>query len=298
MIVILFLLFTVGNQVMAYQDMAMLAVGNPKFIFWRNIACNVPTSLFLILLVPLVKIDTVVVYAFMLPNLIVVAYTGLITLPKAVPGYRFLGAFEPTMVRGIWRYGFTNHLGNLLWALPAFLLPIFVVSFDSFEAGGVFAIAWALTGAVFIIPRTVSTAFFAQLSKSASSCWRSIIVAGVIVFGLGIPSVLILWKVSPLLLSLFGKSYVDTALLGTMLLSFIPFSINTLLFSLLRVSRQIWWIVMFSASYALTVISMTLAMSPEGIEGIADGWLAGNALAIVPGFITVFLSQRHDREES
>jgi O-antigen/teichoic acid export membrane protein len=290
---LLFFLFTIVNLIMAYQDMAMLVVRSPQFIFWRNVACNIPTSLFLIVLVPIMNGETVVVYAFMLPNVMVVAYTSYISLPKAIPGYQVMGTIDFAVVRNIWRYGFTNHLSNILWSLPAYIMPIFAVSLDSLESAGVFAIAWNITNATFIIPRTVSTAFFAQLSRSKSSRWHSLTAASVIILILGIPGVLILWAISPWILGFFGDTYVNPPLLRTMLLSFVPFSINTLLFTLLRVSRQVRWIVVFSACYALTVIITVLSLGSAGIHGIGTGWLIGNVVAMLPGFIVLALSQRY-----
>lgn len=289
---LLFFLFTIVNLIMAYQDMAMLVARSPQFIFWRNVACNIPTSLFLIVLVPIMKVETVVAYAFMLPNVLVVAYTSYISLPKAIPGYQIMGTFDFTVVRNIWRYGFTNHLSNILWSLPAYLMPIFAVSLDSLESAGVFAIAWNITNATYIIPRTVSTAFFAQLSRSESSRWHSFTSASAIILILGIPGVLILWVISPWILGFFGDKYVETALLRTMLLSFIPFSFNTLLFTLLRVSRQVRWIVIFSACYAVTVIITVLSLGSGGIHDIATGWLIGNVLTMLPGFIIMILSKK------
>jgi len=294
----LFLLFTVGNQIMAYQDMAMLSIGNLRFIFWRNVACNIPTSLILFMLLPIVAVETVVAVAFMLPNVMTVFYTSLVTLPKNIPGYRMLGGFELQVFQTVKNYGFNNHLGNLLWALPAYLLPILAASGDSLDAAGVFAISWTLTNAIYIIPRTVSLAFFARLSRPESRFIDSLLRSAAIIFGFGIPSAALLWVVSPWLLSLFGRSYVDTKLLGTMLLSFVPFSINSLLFSILRVGRNPKWIIVFSASYCFTVIASIQISGSQGIQGIANGWLVGSTLAILPGLITSAYSLRNTHEDS
>lgn len=288
----LFFAYTASNMLMAYQDMAMLGVGKPQFVFWRTIACNVPPLLLLVGLLPLLNTGTVVVYAFMLPNVIVAIYTSSTVLPKALPGYRSLGTFDIDIVKRIWRYGLLNHVSNILWALPAYLLPILAVTWDSLNAGGIFAIVWALTGATFIVPRSVSTALFARMSQDKASRRHLIFAAGAIIFGLGLPMILMLWLVGPFLLGLFGKAYIESILLNILLLSYIPFAINTIFFSLLRVSKQTGWIAIFSAIYAASMISaLYICGKNAGIQGIAIGWLVGSTFAVIPGLLILVLSE-------
>ncbi len=287
-----FLFFTVGNLMMSFQDSAMLVKRHPRFIFWRNVACNVPPVLLLATALSLTSTTDVVAGAFMLPNLVVLAYTGLVSVPRAIPGYRFFGRFDGPVLRGTWRYGFLSYLSTVIWTLPAYLLPVMAVSRDSLAAAGVFAVSWSLTNFTYLIPRNVSTALFARLSRAGASTRRAFVLSGAIVLVLGVPALALLWLGGPRLLGLFGNQYADPRLVRTLLVSFFPFAVNALLMSLLRVSRQPRWILIFSIGYALIVVGATLLMSANGIQGLASGWLAGNLLAVLPGGVLALLSQR------
>ena len=91
-------------------------------------------------------------------------------------------------------------------------------------------------------------------------------------------------------LGLFGQAYVNLSLLRLLLLSVVPFTINSIYFVVLRVQRRLKQIIMFSALIAISILTLASTLvRAMGAEGLAMGWLLGHCLAaIVVSIIAVW----------
>jgi O-antigen/teichoic acid export membrane protein len=132
----------------------------------------------------------------------------------------------------------------------------------------------------------VTYALFAESSRARTELGPLALRAALAIGVVGTPAMLILWAQGSVILRLFGAEYVNQPLLNTLLLSIIPFSINSIWFVVLRVRRQLRQIVLFSGFAAASILVLSAVLVQErGVDGLALGWLLGQAAAAVAALL-------------
>jgi O-antigen/teichoic acid export membrane protein len=272
--------YTGFNYILALQDAAMLSRNRAGYVFWRNLACNIPSLLIVLPLLRLVGGYTALFLAYSVPNIVIGSIIGLIILPRQFAGYRFFGRLDWAAIAKIARYGLTNYLGNILWSLPTYVLPVIAVNTLPAEETGYFFINWTIANFILIAPRMISFSLFAEGSQNKKGFRSSALQSLLLIFTLSAPIVLLLWFQGAHILGLFGKGYIRMSLLRVLLLSIVPFSINSVFFVVLRVQRKLKQIILFSAlTAAAALIAARLLVAAYGVDGLAIGWLFGHTLS-------------------
>ena len=281
LLVLLFIGFTIFNHILSLQDAAMLAQKRPQHIFWRNLACNAPPVLLLFPMMQWMDGFTALMWAYLLPNIVVGLVVSLIILPRHLPDYRFFGRFDRHVFARTRQYGVANHASNLIWGLPTFLLPVLAVNLVSAAETGYFAIAWTIVNGLLIIPRAVTLSLFVEGSREQTNVWSSARRVLGLILALGLPVLLLVWLGGDFALGLFGRDYVDMTLLRILLASFVPFTLNSIYFVILRVQKRLTGLLIFATALSGTVLALVLTLTPQfGIRGVAIGWLGGNLAAL------------------
>jgi O-antigen/teichoic acid export membrane protein len=281
-LVIVFFAFAAFNHILGLQDAAMLSQGQASYIFWRNLACNIPSVVLVWPLVHLIGKYHALFLAYSLPNIIVGLIAGIVILPRYFKGYRFFGRIDRDILTKTAPYGLANYTSNILWGLPAFLLPIIAINTLSAENTGYFVINWTIANFVLIAPRMVTYSLFAEGSRSNKDLLSSSIHSFTLILVLVAPVILFLWFRGDYVLGLFGQGYINISLLRLLLMSIVPFAINSIYFVILRVRRRLKQIILFSALTAASVLTLAgVFVYVMGAEGIAMGWLLGHTIPTI-----------------
>ena len=278
-LLLFFMGFTVANCLFVAQDSAMLSVQRARFIFLRNLACNLPP---LVLLVPasfVVEKNQLLFITYMLPNIVVGMSTSLWVLPRTFPGYRLFGQVQLATLFNFIPYGLNVHGANLLWASMNYLIPLIAINLLPASETGYFYISWTLLNFVLFIPRATTTALFVEGSQGKVSLELAAFRSLWFSWSLMVPLVVILWVGGPTILGLFGKDYIQISILQRLLLSTIPFSINSTYFIYLRVRQRLLFSTLFAALTAIVTITSVYTFSTaHGLVGLASGWSVGSML--------------------
>jgi O-antigen/teichoic acid export membrane protein len=284
----LFVGYAALNHVLALQDATMVAIGRAKYVFWRILACNVPSVLLVVPAILIVGGTVGLFAAYVVPNLVIGLLMGALVLPRMVNGYRFGGVLRRETVSRMAGYGLANHVGNILWGVPAYVLPLIAINVSGAEPTGRFYIAWAIAGLVLSVPRMVTYALFAQASRPLADL-RSLSLHALLAIALvGGPAVALLWLRGDLILGLFGLEYVNEGLLRTLLASAVPFSVSSIWFVWLRAQRRLGSIILFAAFAAASVVGSAAVLAPSmGIDGIAAGWSIGHSITGVVALVAL-----------
>jgi O-antigen/teichoic acid export membrane protein len=280
LLVLVYVGFTPLNHILALQDAAMLSQGQAQYVFWRTLACNIPSVALLLPLVALLGAQHGLMLAYFLPNIAVGLFASLFVLPRQFPGYRFFGRLDRDVLGQVALYGSSNHVSNLFWGLPAYLLPLVAVNTLTPAETGHFAISWTIANFVLIAPRMISFALFAEAAQNRNSLRAETAQAMLLILAIVAPLVLVLWLAGEHILGFFGREYVQLSLLRLLLLSVVPFSINSVFFVVLRVHGRLKQQLLFTSSTALAILGSTLILVPSlRANGLAAGWLVGHTLA-------------------
>lgn len=271
-------LFTVGNAILLLQDATALALRRADYVFWRNIACNVASPLLLIPAIQLFGDYRGLLLAYCLPNIVVCLVTGSAILPRLINGYRLLGSLDLPVVRDVVSYGIRSYLSNMLWGLPTFILPILALNAIDTAGAASFFVVWTIVNFVLIIPRSVTLSLFVEGERNRGNLQTIVVRTFGVTVAACLPPILLLWFAGHLLLGLFGKTYVNQTILHLLLLSVIPFTMNSLCFISLRVRARGLELPWYCAFVLGCLLSSLWYFGQHSGEGLALGWLTGQGL--------------------
>ncbi|MGW8251880.1 MAG: hypothetical protein ACWGO1_14660, partial [Anaerolineales bacterium] len=284
---VIFILLTLSNYLMGLQDAVMLSQKRGSFIFWRNVAANLPSFLLLLLIAPFTSSSTIPLLAYSIPNILICLVAGFNYLPGEYPGFRMWGTFDWGVLKQVSGYSLSNYSANLIWGASSQILPLMAVNFLSSSEVAYFYITWSVFNFLLVIPRGVTSSLFIQHVDQPVEMRSGVSRSLLLIFSLTIPTILFLSLAGPLILSMFGKNYVQTGSLTLLLLSSIPFSINSIYFTVKRVRKELLTLNIFSIFLTFLIVIFAHYFSRQiGIRGLAAGWLVSQL--ICAGFVVAF----------
>ncbi|MCU0495075.1 MAG: oligosaccharide flippase family protein, partial [Chloroflexaceae bacterium] len=270
----LFCVFVMMNYVLMLQDAIAMALRRASYVFWRNLACNLPSVMLLPLVLPIVSDFRGLLAAYCLPNLLVALYTGLRIMPRYLPGYRLFGVPNLAAFRELLPYGLKNYVSNLLWGVAGFLLPVLAINVATAAATAPFFVIWTMFSFLLIIPRSVSATMFVEGNIQRGDIGVISLRAFALIIGITLPGALLLWFAGDFVLHLFGRSYVDMTLLRILLASLPAFAVNSICFVMLRLKERGGQLIGYCFLVSAAILcSATLLVPGYGLHGLALGWL-------------------------
>jgi O-antigen/teichoic acid export membrane protein len=196
----------------------------------------------------------------------------------------------------------THHIYNLAIRAPDLILPLIVVTMLSAEANANFYIAWMIASFGFMVPVSLSSVLFAVGSGDAERLSDRYRLSVALSAGAGLVINLALLFAGGPILSLFGASYEQEALLPLHILALgvFPETIKAHFLSISRVERRIPQTIPLVIGG--TILEMTGAIG-AGLTGslslVALGWLLAVCVeaVVMSRDVTRFLRPRRPESE-
>lgn len=198
-------------------------------------------------------------------------------LPRVQNRYRLVPGLNLGIIKDMWRYSTGNYFAAISATAPTFVLPLMVVNLLGAAQNAFFYVGWMIATLLFAVPRSVSQSLFAEGSHFEDRLGGNVRRSFSFVFLLLIPLVILLLLLGKWLLLLFGASYSENALtlLRILALSSIPFGVNSLYMSILRVRGRIRELVALHGFIAIAVLVGSYFIMPgTGIVGVSYVWIA------------------------
>ncbi len=284
---LLFLVFAIGLALAPLVDSSFLGARRASFVLYRSLVYNsvrLPLPLLLATLLGTIGI----LFSLGVALSLSLGLSLFFLLPRLYPGFSPAPSLRLKGLRDMVNYSLENHVANLLYALPAGLLPLLVLSAVSASSAAHFYMAWILAGFLFLIPASSAASLFVEGSQPgthfATDAVRSLRF-GILVL---IPGVLTLFLAGPLLLGLFGVDYSreGVGLLRILAISAFFVAINTTFFSFLRVDKRVKELILLSATLGVGIVIASYLLI--GVYGPLGPGLAFLALqAVVSGYVVV-----------
>lgn len=219
------------------------------------------------------------------------AYTYFIK--KAVPKFHLQPVFDKTLIKKTISYSLVNHISILLWSAPPLLYPLIIVNLLGSEANAQFYITWMIANILFILPSAISTSVFANASNNIGGekiIWKAM---GGCLLGV-VPGIIPFVILSPYILNIFGHSYATEGgnLMFWLLLSAIPYTVNTFIIVYYRVIKRLLAVFILSSVIALLSLLLIVVFGKSyGLNGIGWGWAAAQFLGAVFSLVWVWISK-------
>jgi O-antigen/teichoic acid export membrane protein len=215
---------------------------------------------------------------------VALAVAVLLFLPRVQDGYRPLPALGLGLLKKQWRYSSGNYLVNLLLTAPGYLLPLMVVNLLGAEQNAYFYIVWMMAGLLFAIPGAASSSLFAEGSYFEDRLRENVVKSLKSTFLLLVPAAILLAAAGKWLLLVFGHGYSLNALplLWVLCLSSLPFGVNYIYTSILRVTGRITELIIIWGFIAIGMLVVSYFLLPlTGIIGIGYAWLGAQLIVAI-----------------
>jgi O-antigen/teichoic acid export membrane protein len=271
-----FVLFTMSLVLSGLIDQSFIAVRTSSYVFWKNLMASLIKLPLPVLVFASLKgfgIFTGVGIAL----LIAIAVALYLFLPQAYSGYFPRPAWDRDMLKQVLPFSFTNYLSGLLNNIPTYIYPLMILNVMGPEQNAYFYMAWMIAIVLRIIPGSLAQSLFAEGAHNPGSLGggdgrRALFMA----FILTIPTAGVVALLGGWVLHFFGHAYAQngTGVLRILVLSIIPFCINSFFITVNQVKKRVPLIIGQSAY--LAVISIGLGywlLCKNGIEGIGIAYV-------------------------
>ncbi len=246
----------------------------------------------LVLLVPLATALPAfgIFVSWMAPLVLILVVVNVALFRRLLPQHAAQTAGQPMPVRArrVVRFVGGDYLGSLFLQGSTTLLPVLVVARLGAEANAHFYVAFLLVSAVDVMALNVGASLTVEGSREERNLpglmGRTVRLGALLL----LPAVATLIVAAPLLLSLFGESYAQSAesTLRLLALGLLAKGATILYVSACRARGAVSSIVAVEASTFAVVISLSLLLvGPLGLAGVGLAWLAGQtavALVVLP----------------
>ena len=204
--------------------------------------------------------------------------------------YKPFPSVKREVINDLFHFSSGNYIARIFEMLPTFVLPIMVVNVLGAEKNAYFYIAWQISMLLLAIPRYTSISLLAECSYNMEELRRNVkralkfifILLGVATIGILLFGRYLLW--------IFGEEYAVNSfeVLSILVLGNVPFAINALYASVMRVKREVKPVVGVYGGIAIVTIEVSyLLMREMGLVGVGIGWLVGNLVVAGGIFLSV-----------
>ncbi|HUC01825.1 MAG TPA: lipopolysaccharide biosynthesis protein [Candidatus Paceibacterota bacterium] len=205
------------------------------------------------------------------------------------------------VIKQVFHYSFTNYIADLFNMVPTLVLPIIVLDVLGAAPTGYFFLAFMIVNLIYAVPAAVSGSLFAEGSYGVTALRTLLKRSAVLLTAIMVPAAILFAAIGPFVLGFFGKEY-STGGAGVIIVLALSapavacFDIGS---SLLRITKQVYSLVVVNIFYAAVVCACALLWASRGIDWVAAAWLAGNVVAAIMAFLFVFQGhQRHLRMQA
>lgn len=205
-------------------------------------------------------------------------------IPRVRPGARLRISGTARELRAMTRLLAGNHLITLGNVLPAYLLPVIVVSRLSTRENAFFYITWLVGGIFFMVSSSVGSSLYAEGSHTPERLRHQLAASVRLTAALLLPAMGLMILAGHPLLNAFGTDYARSgfALLLILTAAAVPDAVTNLYTAALRVQGRL------TAAAALTcvmaggaLLGAWLIAPSAGLVGIGAAWLASQGAGSV-----------------
>ncbi len=220
--------------------------------------------------------------AWSAPMLALIMPVNLLVFWRIVPAHvrATRGRERPAPLRTMASYLAADFAGYAIWSATVGILPLAVLHVAGAEATSHYYVAWAIAYGLYLIPSGMGQSLLTEAALDPRErrvhARRALAECAVLVAcAAGLVA-----AAAPLLLGLLGGAYADDATwtLRLLALSAIPYAVTCVHVNLARAEGRMRVVVATYAALCAIVLAVGLPLlGLIGIDGLAIGWLAGQA---------------------
>ena len=181
----------------------------------------------------------------------------------------------------IFRYSMVNYIGVLTLQAPQFVVPLIVLANVEPPEFAAFYVVWSATTIVILLPHVIGQALLAEGGRDPSHLEGKFRLALAVAVGLMMAIAIVGAGFPEVLTFAYGpKASGAVPLLDKFLLACVFWAVTSTCLNRARVRTDSVGTIVITVTMAMATLSLAVILTAQrGIEGTADAWLLGNALA-------------------
>ncbi len=273
--IIIFALGVAFTSITLIVDQVMIALLRGGLQLWRNILFAVAKLALLYGIAVLVseKVGMNIYLAWMLGNALSLVALAVFLISKRT---RILYRPQFGFIRNLGRAALAHHATNLILQAPSLIMPIAVTTLLSAAANASFYSAWMIASFLFVLPAHLTTVLHAVGAQSPAIVISKMRSTMKLAFFIALPASCALFIGAGLLLSIFGKQYVDEAAWSLRILGLgvFPLIIKYHYIAVLRIYDRVQSAILFLLFVSIMEISFSIVGLELGaLTGLSIGWV-------------------------
>jgi O-antigen/teichoic acid export membrane protein len=282
--VILATVLVVFTAVSTTIDAGLVAIRSTHAVLIKNLVGSVAKVAALLLLTSLRSSGLLISYCL---GLVLATLLGGVALSRRTSGKGARISSFRTLPRYL-SVSSGNYIATTMGILPSSVVPFEVLIVRGAAETARFAIAFLIATFLNLIPSTVAQVFFAETSRRGVPLGGQLRKAIRGIYGLLVPAIIVTMAAAPLILRLFGGSYVTaSSCLRILALSSLFMGGTYLIDSLLIARDRIGAYVFMNGANAALVVACVGLLLRYGLAGAAAGWGLAQALSLLLGLLVL-----------
>jgi O-antigen/teichoic acid export membrane protein len=277
-----FVLFSFSYLYTLLLDCIFIAKRETQNLLIKNLQLNI-IKLFLLLGFVFLKLNGIY-YSWGISIVIICIIETLILRKKINNSYKPALVFDKKLDKEVLDYSLKNHISDVLSSLPNMILPIMIAELINVNMVAYFTITWMIVSSLMIIEKSTSQSLFAEISANVSDL--DILVKKSIKFLLSQLSLLLFAVLlfGKYILNMYGKEYSLNGypLLVILIISLLPYSLNTIYFVILRVKKELLTLQLYTFFLTTSILILSYFMMKKwNLIGIGIAWLSAQTFCFL-----------------
>lgn len=282
LVVILFVLLTIGSSLNLLTNSVFLAHRQAGYIFFINTIFNV-----IKVILPFCFIAYGAVGIFVAAGVAqVVGLAISLYYMHTRYDYRPRLTIDTVALRQTFSYTSSIYIGSVLNLLPPTLLPLVITQRLDSASTAYYYMAFNIATIIFTIAYSAMQSAFAESSHDEAALRKNVVKGFKISFALTLPAIVMSVALGSYVLGVFGTEYAASAsqLLSIMSISAIFVIAYSALGAVLKIAHDTKSFIAMNAVYAVIIVGASFAFMPTyGLNAIGYAWLCGNVAAVALG---------------
>lgn len=275
---VIFIIATVAAVLVLIQDSIFIALRKSEYLVFKNLVFG-SRLVFPFLLISFGSMGIFASYC--IANLLAIIIGNYCFFPRIIKDYSPKIYIKNNIIKKILKYSLGNNIANIFQMLPGLILPIIITDVLNPSSTAFFYVAWTITAVLYIVPKSITTPLFAEISHDESNFSLEIKKAIKLIIILIIPCTFIFMFIGGKLLLLYGEEYAKNSfqLLIILIVAVIPISINEIYYTVWRFEKKINYIIIATGLITFFTIIAGYILSIEyNLIGFGFAWFISNLL--------------------
>jgi O-antigen/teichoic acid export membrane protein len=265
------------------QSSVLIAQKRAKYVFFKTILFSVLKLFLPFTLVILGALGIISAWAIGLVASVIIG----VVFTKMNPRVHI----SKKTVKKLFSFSAINYISTFLALAPESLLPLLITSRLGTSDTAYFYISWNISSILFIVPISISRTLLAEDSNQLHiNVKKSIKFIAMLL----LPSSIIAIVISKYLLLVFGVEYSENAhrLLQVLIVSSIPFAINTVYVCVQNVQHNLKAVLVVHLMLAVCIFGLSSLLLSRGIIYVGVSWLVSHLIMACGLLILVSVNRR------